>query len=289
MVSKAPLHHLQSPDYAGSQVLSEVAMTRRPVTANRPPRGVAHARQRIATGTVVLATLVMSATGCVSNDGATPSSSPSTTLATPSPTATATAPSDAVPTTVVSVSGRATAPVETDAPGIQLVPPNVLSLEIGNEDITVEADDWNTISGSSSVPGEWNAALDPDMHATPTTRNRFQYLADLIGRHTGPDFTLYSIANIRDGRDVVSVVPIVNPGHTAVRLTRLTMTVTVSPPKVTFTKGTFYAAEGQHLVVAPHGIYFARLTTPALGDAKPTQTRSTDFSWNADTCSTSAC
>ena len=172
---------------------------------------------------------------------------------------------------------------------MQLKPTDKISFSVGNDTITVASADWNTIIDTSSVPRNVTVTLDPDFNASPTTRNRFQYLADLIHEDSGGDFDMYSIASVPDGGDVITLAAYVNPGSSAVRLVHLDLSVTVGPPTTTETTGSFYASAGHSIVIGAKSIYFARLTSPLIKTVPHSKQTDTHFHYTTIPCKTVAC
>jgi len=211
------------------------------------------------------------------------------------PTGQTTPKTSAVPTVTwspnsgIDVANRAPIPTDVSAPGIQILPPNRLPIGIGNETYEIPANDWNTITADSAVPRDVTLILDPEFHASPVTRNRFQYLADIIYKHSKAGFVMYGIAAVLDGGDVVSIVAIVNPATFAVKLTRLDLTVRVSPPETTLTRGTFYSAAGRSVSIGPKSVYFARLTSPLIKNVANSRTTTFNFHFETIKCGTPAC
>jgi hypothetical protein len=187
------------------------------------------------------------------------------------------------------VAGRAPGPVDLNAPGIQITPPNRIPLGIGNETYEIPANDWNTITGNSVVPRDVTLTLDPDFNASPVTRNRFQYLADLIHKHSGGGFVMYGVAALPDAGNVVTIAAFVNPAAFAVKLTRLDLTVTIGPPATTETRGSFYSAAGHNLTIGPNSIYFAYLTSPLIKTLKSVRNTGFNFHFETKSCKAPAC
>jgi hypothetical protein len=155
----------------------------------------------------------------------------------------------------------------------------------------IPADDWNTIVATSNIPRDIVVDIAPAFAASLTTRARFQYLADILARHNGPNLAIDSITAVADTvhRQVVTIAAIVNPRPTAVKVTRLDTIVTVGPPYATETAGTFYDAPGTHLSVGSDTVYFVRLTSPLVA-TQPTGARIIcHFHYNTINCATAAC
>lgn len=82
---------------------------------------------------------------------------------------------------------------------------STFSVSIGNYNLIITANDWNTIIGSSHVANLVGVQFAPDFNTTDnTTRNRFQYLADEIFQHYGDTvFEPLSIVAAVSGGDLV--------------------------------------------------------------------------------------
>ena len=232
-----------------------------------------------------LALLSCALVGCMSN-ASRPASTPTKPASVPvSPSAT--------PIAGVTVRNRSSSPTQTDAPGIQVKPPNVIPITMGNDSFSITADDWNTITEASNVPHDVVLGLDPDFHASPTTRNRFQYLADVMFKYAPPGFDTVGVGAVPVGGNVVTVVALINNDGNASKVTELNTTVTVGPPTTTIGMGSFYTAADAALAVAPHSIYFARLTMPLTNTpptiSAPNKTTNWDFHYSLEDCGGPTC
>jgi hypothetical protein len=229
---------------------------------------------QVVTNTVAVLTCVAVCTACTSTGGnhGRPNSAP---------------PSSATRPIGVHVANRAAHPTETDAPGLKL-PAGQLSFDLGNQTITVTADDWNTIVATSEVPALATVALDPYFHPNATSRNRFHYLADVIAQANGPNFGLYGVGSYAEQIDVVTLATWVNPADEPLRMISRTVTITAADATVE-SAGTFYTSAGHSIVIPAHGVSFARLTTPLLKHVpNPHQTK-TSFTYKTVPCRSSSC
>lgn len=163
------------------------------------------------------------------------------------------------PTAGIYVAGRAPRPTDVTAPGIAFAKGN-LAFSVGNHHISISADNWNTIVGTSIVPHSVGSMIDPQFHATDVTRNRFQYLADLIAQYNLPNFEPIGIAEGIGSGQFIEYSALYNSTDRVSALSGLTVTVTLDPSGVVLAKQTFYSTAGTALVIPARTIYFARLS-----------------------------
>ena len=91
--------------------------------------------------------------------------------------------STAAPMSTALVSGRANSPTDVEAPGVQLRPGKAgFSVQVGSHNIVIAGNDWDTIVATSKVVPNVDIEFASGFNWTATTRNRFQYLADLIAK-----------------------------------------------------------------------------------------------------------
>jgi hypothetical protein len=194
------------------------------------------------------------------------------------------------PTTGTSVVSRAPGPTQTDAPGIQFTKGS-LSVTLYNHTFEISAQDWNTITDTSVVPRDIGVSLDSDFHATQTTRNRFQYLADRMIPFITQRFGAIGIASAVKGTTDVAVVALINPTDNGYQLTGFNETITESPPTTTVASANFYTTPATALTIPAHNIYFVRLSASVAAAPPPNETTTSyHFSWDKlYNCGQAAC
>lgn len=183
---------------------------------------------------------------------------------TPSPSARASA-------TGALVSGRATKPTDIDQPGIKVPAGDAqFSVQVGNHDIVITGDNWNTIVSTSRVAPDVGVEFASGFNWTATTRNRFQYLADLIAKdESSHDFDPITVATSIKNTTITSIVALYNAGNQAGTLAALKLTV-ISRPAGTFVgSGEFFATANSSLLIPAKTIIFARLVCPVTAQPKP--------------------
>jgi len=163
------------------------------------------------------------------------------------------------PTTDIYVAGRAAKPTDITAPGIAFSKGN-LAFRVGTHQVSISANDWNTIIGSSAVPDRVGSMIDPLFNPTDVTRNRFQYLADQIARFSLPNFEPIGMAEGIGSGQFVEYAALYNSTAQASMLSGLTVTVVLDPSDVILGEQTFFSTPGTALVIPARTIYFARLS-----------------------------
>jgi hypothetical protein len=159
------------------------------------------------------------------------------------------------------VQGRSAKPTELSAPGLQFSKGS-FSVDLNNRSVVIGARDWNTITASSTVAHKLGVTLDPDFHASTTTRNRFQYLADRLAAVAQPRFVPVGIVSTTVGSNDVAIEALLNPTADAYRLSGLHVTVINKSPRTTLGSATFFSGAGQSIVIPARGVDFLRLTVP---------------------------
>ena len=141
------------------------------------------------------------------------------------------------------VKGRAPSPAQTNAPGLQFTEGSIEATIAGHK-VTIEASDWNTIVDTSEVPHNVGLTMDADFHASATSRNRFQYLADRLMPYVPTDATFIPLG-IASGTDssgtagnsaantLVAVVGLINPTANSYKLSSLRLEIVADPPPTT--------------------------------------------------------
>ena len=180
------------------------------------------------------------------------------------------APVASAPTSAPLVTGRASRPTDVDEPGIQIpAGTSGISVQVGSHNITVTGNDWDTIVAASKVTPNVGVEFASGFNWTATTRNRFQYLADLIARdESSHDFDPINVATGFNSKNVISVVALYNPGNHAGTLTGLKLTV-ISPPTGTLIgSAEFFATADSSLLIPAKTIIFTRLECPVITQPK---------------------
>lgn len=194
------------------------------------------------------------------------------------------------PTSGASVIGRAPSPTQTDAPGIQFTA-GALEVTVHNHAVQIAAKDWNTITDTSVVPRDIGVSLDSDFHASQTTRNRFQYLADRMFPFVTHSFGAVGIVSVVKGGNDITIVALMNPTANAFQLTGFSVTISESPPETEISSAKFYSTPDTALTIPGDNIYFVRLTSPAAARPPASATSTSyDFSWDRlYNCGQAAC
>jgi hypothetical protein len=161
------------------------------------------------------------------------------------------------------VRGRATKQADIEAPGIQ-VPSGHFGLSIGGHELTITANNWNTIVGTSRVARLVGATFAPDFDVTNVTRNRFQYLADEISLYDkGIDtFDPLSVTSGKSQKRFIDIAAFYNPTDHEGRLSGITVTVSDLHSGRTLASWAFYTTSGSSISIPAHTICFTRLTFP---------------------------
>jgi hypothetical protein len=181
------------------------------------------------------------------------------------------APSASPPTARVLVSGRASKPTDIDEPGIQVpARDGQFSVQVGNHDIVITGEDWDTIVATSKVAPDVGIEFASGFNWTATTRNRFQYLADLIARdESSHDFDPITVATTIKNNTVTSAVALYNAGNQAGTLAGLKLTVISRPAGTLVGSGEFFATAESSLLIPAKTIIFTRLVCPVIAQPKP--------------------
>ena len=145
-------------------------------------------------------------------------------------------------------------------------------MEIGNRQLAISADDWNTITGTSNVPVDVGVMVDPRYNPTDITRNRFQYLADRISLYGISDFDVLGIVSGLANGYFMATVAIYNPTSQVVLLSHLSMQITAQQPAVTEASRVFYTATDGGCIIPADTIYFAYVEFPHFEPAPKTAT-----------------
>ncbi len=231
---------------------------------------------------VGILTLAVIMTGC--SDGGDKSALESVVAPPPSSAAGASPPP-------VVVDGRASTAVETDAPGIGFTFGEI-EVTVNGHEITIPADDWNTISSESAVPHDIGLSLDPEIHASDTTRNRFQYLADLMVQYASSDKpTPVGVVAADHGPSLVTIVAVINRTTDTYRLGDLTVTVRMDPPMTTVGSVTVFSGVDNGLIVPGENISFLWLELP-VQNSPPISSQSTHYDFKMgeiENCGKSPC
>ena len=125
------------------------------------------------------------------------------------------------------VYGRAAKQTDIEAPGIQVPPSSHFGLSIGTHELTITANNWNTIVGTSHVAKLVGVTFAPGLTVTSITHNRFQYLADEIALYDkGANvFDPLSVVPSTSQNKFVDIAALYNPTNHAGRLSGITVTV----------------------------------------------------------------
>jgi hypothetical protein len=201
----------------------------------------------IIVGVLCMSLGLTSVSGCT--DGASkPSTAPSRdTRTTPSASASA-------------VTGRASAPTDVHAPGIVLPEPNA-TLRVSLPDrreLLLTYQDWNTITGSSRVPAQVQISIDPNFHATATTHNRFQYLANHVGLNPRQPIDAIGVVARRKARSLIGIAIIRNNDAISHRLVNLKVRLLGRNGELLQSKE-FYGSQTGQLDFPPRTSYLAWL------------------------------
>ncbi len=180
------------------------------------------------------------------------------------------APSVSASTSAALVTGRASTPTDVKAPGIQVPAGNAqFSVQVGSHKIVITGNDWDTIAAASKVEPNVGVGFVSGFNWTSTTRNRFQYLADLIASvENSHDFDPITIATGFKNGSVISIVALYNAGKQAGNLTGLKLTVISGPTRTLVGSAEFFAAGNSSLMIPAKTIIFARLYCPVTTHPK---------------------
>lgn len=169
------------------------------------------------------------------------------------------------------VSGRASAPADVSAPGIQIPAGNArFTVQVSNHEIVITGSDWDTIVASSKVASDVGVDFASGFNWTATTRNRFQYLADLIARDdSSQNFDPITIVTAINNKTVISIVALYNPGNHPGTLTGLHVKLISQPGEMLVSSGDFFATTDSSLFIPAKTIVFTRLAYPIITQPKP--------------------
>ena len=183
------------------------------------------------------------------------------------------------------VKGRSATPEQIGAPGIRIVHGS-FDFGLNGHSFTIQANDWDTIVSSSVVQHSVGVSFNTDFHASATTRNRFQYLADYLITAARPGvFQPTGIVAEPSGKSLDTIAALVNPSHNALRFSAMNLVVTESPPTTTVGSGAFYTTPSSDVIIPGDDIYFLYLSLPLLA-APPTTAHTTNFAfhWKLFSC-----
>ena len=169
------------------------------------------------------------------------------------------------------VTGRSHTLTDIHAAGIQVPPGAVFSLSIGKHQLTITAADWDTIDATSTIDKLVSVMFSPDFNVTdPTTRNRFQYLADRISMdYGGQNFESLSIVPGVSTGQFVDIAALFNPANQLGQLSGLRVDVIAKPSLQTIASQDFYATPHSAITIGARTIYFARLTFTGFSGLAP--------------------
>lgn len=178
-------------------------------------------------------------------------------------------PTGATPGTFVS--GRANAPTDVSAPGIQIPAGKTgFTVQVGSHEIAITGNDWDSIVATSKVASDVEIEFASGFNWTATTRNRFQYLADLIAQdENSKDFDPLTIVTGITGKTATSIVALYNPGGQPGTLTGLHLRLVSQPEETLVGSGDFFATTDSSILIPPKTIVFARLSYPVIAQPKP--------------------
>jgi hypothetical protein len=182
-----------------------------------------------------------------------------------------------VPPAVV---GRASQPTQINANGIEFTT-GYLNVDLYGHSFKISARDWNTITDESVVRHDIGVSLDPNIHPSGTSQNRFQYLADRMLPFIKTTFGLIGIVSVVEGSNDVTIAAIINPTSNTYQLSGLTLSVIESPPSTMISSATFYSTSSTALVIPGKTIYFAWLSSPVIANVPAHATNTSfDFHWD---------
>ena len=228
---------------------------------------------RAAAAFTVLALVIAACTSGGSTTGDRPSSSSHPASTTPSTTL---------------VLGRASAPTDVSAPGIQIPGGDSgFTVQVGSHEIAITGNNWDTIVATSRVMSDVEVEFASGFDWTATTRNRFQYLADLIARdEDSKDFDPLDIVTGITDKTATSIVALYNPGAHPGTLIGLHVKLISQPKETLVGSGDFFATADSSVFIASKTIIFTRLTYPVMAQPKPvngTIETTTNFNYDSFT------
>jgi hypothetical protein len=169
------------------------------------------------------------------------------------------------------VSGRASTPADLSAPGIQIPAGNArFTVQVSNHKIVITGNDWDTIVASSKVESDVGVDFASGFNWTATTRNRFQYLADMIARDdSSQNFDPINIVTAFNNKTAISIVALYNPENHPGTLTGLQARLISQPGETLLGSGDFFATTDSSLFIPAKTIVFTRLAYPLITQPKP--------------------
>jgi hypothetical protein len=194
------------------------------------------------------------------------------------------------PTTGAVVIGRAPQPTQTKADGITFST-GYLNVSLYGHSFNISARDWNTITDSSIVPHDIGVSLDPNIHPSATSRNRFQYLADRMLPFIQTRFGVIGIVFVPKGSYGITITAFINPTSNTYQMSGFTLGIVKGSPETTVSSATFYNTPGTALIIPGGTIYFAWLTSPMTAKV-PAKATSTTYNFDWDklyNCGQAAC
>lgn len=201
---------------------------------------------------VASAVVTVTIAACAGN-GSTKSAAPQ-----PSPSATAV-------TSGLLVTGRASRPADINAPGIRIPANAHISFSVGNHEVVITGTNWDTIAASTKVTTNVGVEFASGFTWTATTRNRFQYMADLIAQdESSKNFDPLSIATGINNETVISVVALYNPENRPGTLSGLHLRIISHPGETVVGTGDFFASADSSLLMPAKTIIFATLDCPLI-------------------------
>jgi hypothetical protein len=179
------------------------------------------------------------------------------------------------------VTGRSISPADIRAPGIQVPESGQFSFSVGRRQIVITSSNWNTIIGASTVVSLVGVMFSNNFNTIQVTRNRFQYLADLISEYYKfLDFEPLTVVNGISNHQFVDIAALYNPTTQVKKLSGLSVTIVARPSGRPIASEVFFATPASALVIPGQTIYFDRLTfqvPPNLGASHRSFT--TNFHW----------
>jgi hypothetical protein len=225
------------------------------------------------------AVLTVVTLGCASGSSSSAHTDSSTSSTAASDRPTSIAQSGAiVASTVVAVRNRAARPEETTSPGIQFKS-GALQVNIGQQQFVINAADWNTITRASVVPINVGLQLDPDIHPDATTRQRFQYLADLFDASSQATFLPIGLVGALVGNNYVEIVGLYNPTPDIAELSGLHTALVAKSSSNVLGAAVFFSGANGGLTLPAHSVVFERLRLPT---SSPRYSGSTVVSFHWD-------
>lgn len=178
--------------------------------------------------------------------------------------------SAAVATSGPLVTGRARVPSDITAPGIQVPAATArISFNVGSHEVVIPGSDWDTIVASTKVAASVGVEFASGFTWTATTRNRFQYMADMIAHdESSRDFDPLTVVTGFKNDTAISIVALYNPGNQPGMLSGLHLTVISQPGETVIGTGDFFATADSSLLIPAKTIIFARLSCPLIAQPK---------------------